>query len=69
MGQFQTLAIGGKNHAVIADHVTAPERSKADGAARPCTGNAIAPALGDIIQLNAPALGNRAAQSERGAGR
>ena len=50
MGQFQTFPVGGKDHAVIADHIAAAQCGEPDGAALARAGDAVAPAIGHRVK-------------------
>ena len=69
MGNLDPLAFAGKDNRVIADHIAATQRCKADGAVFARTGKAVTAAHGDIVKINAPALGRCFTKTQGRAGR
>ena len=69
MGELDQLAVGGKDHGVLANDAAAAQGSKADVAAPALAGVTIADPHAGIVQLDAAALGGRLAQHQGRSGR
>src|SRR4029079_6922806 len=67
MRKLDALAGAGKDHAVLADHVAAAQRGKADIALAPWTDIAVAHLDAALLQRHLAASRRRAAEHERGA--
>src|SRR5580704_2252389 len=65
--EFDALRRTGKDHAMLADHRAAAQRSKADIAGTARAGHAVAPAHRMLREIDATALRRRAAEHQRGA--
>src|SRR5262245_748511 len=66
MGKLDALAGAGEDNPVLADHVAAAERGKADIAFAPRPDIAVAGSHAALLKRDAPRLGHGAAEQKRG---
>jgi hypothetical protein len=64
--ELDALGRPGKDHGVIAHHRAAAQRGKADVPGAACAGFTVAAAHRTLVEVDAAALGRRAAKHQRG---
>mmetsp|Transcript_7003 Transcript_7003/g.12229 ORF Transcript_7003/g.12229 Transcript_7003/m.12229 type:complete len:260 (-) Transcript_7003:16-795(-) len=68
VAQHDAFAIGGEDHVMLADDITAPDRREPDIAALAGTGDAVAPAVLHVAQIQPAPARRGLSQHQRGAG-